>query len=113
MRDPNAEKRARTLVLNAEAKFLGAEMLEHAATEALFAEAKDMLMEAERNVPGSGSWLLACISAWQEQGALCQKWLERGLKYKTLPSKDEVFASPYMMKIQHHQWYKTFAKKWR
>lgn len=95
---------------HAQVQMLQAGMAQGADRESLLAEAKDALIRAEHNRPGSGAWLLACISASGGNGALCRQWLERALHCGTLPESAALTSSPYLAAVRGQKWFKKLLK---
>jgi hypothetical protein len=95
---------------HAQVQMLQAGMAQGGDRESLLDGAKDGLIRAERLRPGSGAWLLACISASSGNGDLCRKWLERALKYGTLPGPAELAQSAYLEGVRGQKWFKILLR---
>lgn len=95
---------------HAEAQMMQAEFADADGKEALFHEAKDHLIRAEQIMPGSGAWLMSCIHARANNGALCVKWLERARKSSTLPDMDTVLNHAHFSKVVTEKWFVAWLK---
>ncbi|MCP4645310.1 MAG: hypothetical protein GY851_33010 [bacterium] len=94
----------------AQVQMLQADMAQGPTREQILLEAKDALMKAEQAQPGAGAWLLACINARAGKADLCREWLKRAGNAGTLPSVDELRASPYLVSVRDAKWFKQLVK---
>jgi hypothetical protein len=106
-----ANPEARQLLGHAETALFQAELAPPETREALFFEAKDLLIRAETHQPGIACWHLACISARLGQGSLCHKWLVRAKTHGMSPDKATLESSPHLAPLRREQWFRNFLSE--
>lgn len=95
---------------HAEAQMMQAEFADAEGKEALFHEAQDHLIRAEQIVPGSGAWLMSCIHARLNNGALCVKWLDRAKNSSKLPDTETIQNHAHFAQAKGERWFVTWIK---
>ena len=94
----------------AETLMLQAEFAPESEKELILLTAKDALLQAEKQLPGSGSWQMACISGRKGQANFCRRYLERAARFGTLPSRKEIQRSGYLASFRNARWFKKFLQ---
>ena len=79
--------------------------------EALYQEAKDVLLNAETIKLGSGAFNLACVFALCGDENECQKWLKIGEKVSTLPIREHAMRNKAIADMREKPWFK--AIRWK
>jgi hypothetical protein len=108
MTDGN-EKQIKQLLQHAEAQLLQAEFAPPVARDAIWHDIKDALIRAEKIAPGSGAWLMACVHGRQNNAEMCRKWLDRAVKYDSLPDKEAVQSNPHLKPFREEDWFRQFT----
>lgn len=107
----NTESPAASLLQRADVLLMQFDLVSEEMREPILTELKDLLIEAEHLTAGSASWRLACVCGREGNGDLCRRWLERGVRYGSLPSENTIQKSPHLARIRGQKWYKRFLKK--
>ncbi len=95
---------------HAEAQMMQAEFADTEGKEALFVEAKDQLIRAEKIMPGSGAWLMSCIHARTNNGEMCVRWLERARKSSMLPDTETILNHAHFSEVVTEKWFFAWLK---
>lgn len=96
---------------HAEAQMLQAEFADVEVRDALYHEAKDLLIRAEKILPGSGAWLMSCMHARTNNGEMCVKWLDRAKKASMLPDVDTIKSHAHFSGALKQQWFSAWVKR--
>lgn len=104
MTDPNITQ-IEAYLEDAEARILEAESTAADTSERLYQEATDLLLRAERLMKGSGAWLMSCIHARRDNGAMCIQWLERARSASMLPDIDTIRTHTHYAKAREKRWF--------
>ncbi|PCJ59165.1 MAG: hypothetical protein COA73_09235 [Candidatus Hydrogenedentota bacterium] len=102
------EKQVKQFLQHAEAKLLHAEFAPPEAREEIWHEVKDALIRAEKIVPGSGAWLMACLHGRQQNPEMCRKWLERAKKHGALPDGVTIQSNPHLKLFHDSDWFQIY-----
>lgn len=75
-------------------------------------EAKDFSTRAEKLQTGSGSYVLACIAAHENDQAECEKWLHVTIKngYSS-PSCDDLKSFTIFNNVRNEKWFQDFVNQ--
>ena len=87
-----------------------AEFADQETRHALYQEATDGLIRAEKIMKGSGAWLMSCIHARQNNGDLCLRWLERAKKSSLLPDADSITGHAHFTGVLEETWFITWIE---
>lgn len=74
-------------------------------------EAKDFLLKAEKLRRGSGSYLLAAISAQNGNRDLCRKWLVRAFDSASPPSIEALENDALFAAVRKTKWFKRLLSE--
>ena len=94
---------------HAEARMMQAEMVEEHIRAELYQEATDLLIQCEKRMKGSGSWLMSCMHARRENQDMCLQWLERALSVGMLPDVNDIREHPHFKLVKHTDWFQTWT----
>ena len=100
-----------TYLEHAEVRMMQAGCSDAATGDQLYQEATDLLIRAEGLMKGSGAWLMACMHARRENGALCVQWLERARTSSMLPDVETIRTHQYFALVREATWFKDWAKQ--
>lgn len=67
-------------------------------------------LKEENRKPGSASYKLACINAYMNNEDECRKWLKKGERGKTLPTKKYAEQDEDLKSVREKDWFKEI--KW-
>ena len=93
------------MLQHAETMMMQAEFADAETRPQIYEEAKDELIRAEKILAGSGAWLMACLHARQNRGALCVQWLERARNTKMIPDTDIIQEHPHFKRVVEEDWF--------
>lgn len=110
MTDPKITE-IETCLEHAEVRMMQADFADAATGEQLYQEATDLLIRAEGLMKGSGAWLMSCMHARRENGAMCIKWLERARKASMLPDLDMIRTHAHFATARDTKWFKDWMKR--
>lgn len=96
---------------HAEVRMTQAESSEEETREQLYQEATDLLIRSERLMKGSGAWLMSCMHARRDNGAMCVKWLERARGASMLPDVETIRAHPHFAEAKGRPWFADWLKR--
>jgi hypothetical protein len=94
----------------------GITLLEHAKTktgeevQALYAIARERLLEAEGVMPGSGSYNLACIASLCGQPEACRHWLALCAEKEQLPVREHIDQDSDLDPVRVLDWFKDITQ---
>ena len=101
-----------TYLEHAEVRMLQADLADAETGEQLYTEAADLLIRAEKLMKGSGAWLMACIHARRDNGALCVQWLERARGASLLPDVETIRSHAHFKTARDRKWSKDWLRRW-
>lgn len=102
-----------TCLEHAEVRIMQADFADPATGELLYQQATDLLIRAEGLMKGSGAWLMSCMHARRDNGALCVQWLERARKASMLPDVETIETHTHFAGARDKKWFKDWAKTQR
>ena len=79
--------------------------------KALFGQAKEKALEAERIKPGAGVYNAACAWARLGEEDECQKWLERCRELGKLPPRKHMEEDEDLESVRDKEWFKEILEK--
>ena len=112
MPDINPEEAVAKYVEFAQVQLFQANLVPEPTSRAdMMDEAKDLLLKAEKLRRGSGSYLLAAISAQNGNRDLCRKWLMRAFNSAAPPKREAIEKDALFASVRKAKWFKRLLSE--